>query len=59
MIYNKSIEDKDMWEEARRFFVKENNKTEHMNLTKYYADDKFGLLIDMRSMASQIKGNCE
>jgi len=53
MIYNNSIEDKDMWEEASRFFVKEKNKTENMNLTKFYTDDKFGLVIDMRSMASQ------
>jgi len=33
--------------------VKEKNKTENMNLTKFYTGDKFGLLIDLRSMASQ------
>ena len=53
MLYNNGIEGKDMWEEARRFFVKEKNKTENMNLTKFYTGDKFGLLIDMRSMADQ------
>ena len=53
MIYNNGIEGKDMWEEASRFFVKEKNKTENMNLTKFYTGDKFGLLIDMRSMADQ------
>jgi len=53
MIYNNGIKDKDMREEASRFFVKEKNKTENMNLTKFYTDDKFGLVIDMRSMASQ------
>ena len=42
-----------MWEEARRFFVKEKNKTEHMDMTKFYTGDKFGLVIDMRSMADQ------
>ena len=52
-IYNKGIEEKYMWEQASRFFVKEKNKTENMNLTKFYTGDKFGLLIDMRSMASQ------
>ena len=36
MIYNNGIEGKDMWEEAHRFFVKEKNKTEHMNLSKFY-----------------------
>jgi len=29
------------------------NKTEHMNSTKFYTGDKFGLVIDMRSMADQ------
>jgi len=31
--------------------VKEKNKTEHMDATKFYTRDNFGLLIDMRSMA--------
>ena len=53
MLYNEGIEGKDMWEEARRFFVKEKNKTEHMDLTKFYTGDKFGLVIDLRSMADQ------
>ena len=52
-IFNNGVEDKDMWAEASRFFVKEKNKTENMNLTKFYTGEKFGLLIDMRSMASQ------
>jgi len=41
------------WDEAHRFFVKEKDKTEHMNTTKVYTGDKFGLVIDMRSMAEQ------
>jgi len=53
MLYNKGIEGKDMWEEAHRFFVKEKNKTEYMNMTKFYTGDRFGLVIDMRSMADQ------
>ena len=53
MIYNNGIESKDMWEETHRFFVKEKNRTEHMNLSKFYADNKFGLVIDMRSIAAQ------
>jgi len=51
MLYNNGIEGKDMWEEARNLFVKEKNKTEHMNMTKFYTEDNFGLVIDMRSMA--------
>jgi len=35
MVYNSGIAVTDMWEEARRFFVKEKNKTEHMNPTKF------------------------
>ena len=33
--------------------MKEKNKTEHMDATKFYTGDNFGLLIDMRSMADQ------
>jgi len=51
MLYNNGIEGKDMWEEARNLFVKEKNKTEHMNMTKFYTGDKF--VIDMRTMADQ------
>ena len=53
MLYNSGIEGTDMWEEACNLFVKEKNETEHMNMTKFYTDDKFGLVIDMRSMADQ------
>jgi len=53
MIYNDGVESKDMWEEAQRFFVKEKNKTEHMDATKFYTGDNFGLLIVMRTMADQ------
>jgi len=53
MIYNNGVEGKDMWEEAQRFFVKEKNKTKHMNATKFYTGDNFGLLMDTRSMADQ------
>jgi len=34
-------------------FVKEKNKTEHMDMTKFYTGDKFGLVIDMRSTVNQ------
>ena len=53
MLYNNAIEGKDMWEEARNLFVKEKNKTEHMDVTKFYTGDRFGLVIDMRAMADQ------
>ena len=33
--------------------MKEKYKPQHMNLQKFYTDDKIGLLIDLRSMASQ------
>jgi len=33
--------------------VKDKNKTEHMNLKLFLAGDKFGLLIDLRSMADR------
>ena len=51
MLYNNGLEGIDFWEEVKRFFAKEKNKTQHMNATKFYTDNKFGLLIDLRSMA--------
>ena len=53
MLYNNGIEGEDAWRQASRFFMKENNKPQHMNLNKFYAEDRFGFLIDLRSMASQ------
>ena len=53
MFYNSGIEGKDMWEEAHNVFLKEKNKTEHMDMTKFYTGDRFGLMIDMRSMVNQ------
>ena len=53
MLYNNGIEPQDIWSEASRFFMKEKYKPQHMTLEKYYTKNKFGLLIDLRSMASQ------
>ena len=52
-IYNNDLEREDMWREASRFFMKEKHKPQHMNRTKFHAKDKFGLLIDLCSIASQ------
>jgi len=35
-------------------FAKEKNGTDHMDMTKFYTGDKFGLVIDMRSMADRL-----
>ena len=53
MLYNNGIESRDIWSEVSRFFMKEKYKPQHMTLEKFYTKDKFGLLIDLRSMASQ------
>ena len=53
MLYNNGIEGEDAWRQASRFFMKEKHKPQHMTLNKFYAKDKFGLLINLRSMASQ------
>ena len=53
MLYNNGIETGDIWAEASRFFMKEKYKPQHMTLEKFYTDNKFGLLVDLRSMASQ------
>ena len=53
MIYNNGIESLDIWSEVSHFFMKEKEKPQFMTFQKFYTDDKFGLLIDLRSMASQ------
>ena len=53
MLYSNGIESMDSWSQASRFFMKEEHKPQHMTLQKFYAEEKFGLLIDLRSMASQ------
>ena len=49
MLYNEGIESRDIWSEASRLFMKEKHKPQHMNMQKFYANNKF----DLRSMASQ------
>lgn len=46
MLYNNGIESQDIWAEVSRFFMKEKHKPQHMTLKTFYADNKFGLLID-------------
>ena len=53
MLYNNGIEGEDAWRQAVRFFMKEKHKPQLMTLQKFYAENKFGLLIDLRSTASQ------
>ena len=53
MLYNEGIEKWDIWEEVSRFFIKEKEKPQYMDIDKFYTDNKFGLLIDLRSMPSQ------
>ena len=53
MLYNNGIESQDIWSEVSRFFMKEKSKPQQMTLEKFYTGNKFGLLIDLRSMASQ------
>ena len=53
MLYNEGIESQDIMSEVGRFFMKEKYKPQHMTLKTFYTDNKFGLLIDLRSMASQ------
>ena len=53
MLYNEGIVSTDLWAEASRFFVREKNKTEHMNLKLSLSGDKFRLVIDLHSMADR------
>jgi len=53
MLYNEGIVPTDLWREARRFFVREKNETEHMNLKLFLGGNRFGLVVDLRSMADR------
>ena len=53
MLYSNGIEGEDAWRQVSRFFMKEKHKPQHMTLKKFFAEDKFGLLVDLRSVASQ------
>ncbi|PFX34131.1 hypothetical protein AWC38_SpisGene1013 [Stylophora pistillata] len=46
-IYSQGMKTRDMWEEVFRGFGKENSA---MNATDFYAGDRFGIFIDLRSM---------
>ena len=53
MLYNNGIEGKDFYEEAYRFFKPKNNKKLFIDMKKFFTNDNFGLLIDLRSMRDQ------
>ena len=61
-VYNEGISGTDMWNELTRYFNPRghtpNRGRPNMNLTKYLTGNKFGLFIDLRSMAdTTLHGN--
>ena len=50
-VYNEGISGSDMWQELTRHFKLSTKGRPNMTLTKYLTDNKFGLWIDLRSMA--------
>lgn len=50
-VYSQGVEGRDMWEEVLRFFRKHADQKIFNNATKFYAEKKFGLFIDLRSMS--------
>ena len=50
-VYNEGISGKDMWNELTRYFKPSTDGQPNMTLTKYLTANKFGLWIDLRSMA--------
>ena len=57
MLYNNGLHPQDVWKETSRFFLRKSSKkqnvTHYLDATKFYTDDKFGVLIDLRSMIDQ------
>ena len=69
-VYNEGITNIDMWREISRFFGKKSKKAglrmglgaydkPNMSLAKYLAGNKFGLFIDLRSMADTTLPACQ
>ena len=50
-VYNEGLNGSDMWQELTRHFKPSTNGRPNMTLAKYLTDNKFGLWIDLRSMA--------
>ena len=50
-VYSQGMKTRDMWEEVFRRFSKENSA---MNATDFYARDRFGLFIDLKSSREMI-----
>ena len=50
-VYNEGLSGSDMWQELTRHFKPSTNGRSNMTLTKYLTSNKFGLWIDLRSMA--------
>ena len=53
MLYNNGVDGKDMWTKLTETLSKKKNKRHHMKLMKFYAGDRFGLWIDLRTMPDQ------
>ena len=50
-VYSEGLTGIDMWDEVSRFFGTKSNIRPNMNLAKYLTGNKFGVFIDLRSMA--------
>ena len=50
-VYNEGLNGSEMWQELTRHFKPSTNGRPNMTLTKYLTSNKFGLWIDLRSMA--------
>ena len=50
-VYNEGLNGSDMWQELTRHFNQNSGGRPNMTLAKYLTENKFGLWIDLRSMA--------
>ena len=53
-VYNEGISGSDMWKELTRYFNPHRGGWPNMTIAKYLGANKFGLWIDLRSMADTI-----
>ena len=61
-LYNDGLEGSDIWEEAKRFFIRDDDQPQFvmrdMDAKRFYTGSGYGVIIDLRSMSDQNLHGC-
>ena len=53
-VYSQGLMGRDLWEEAARHFVQDENENSDMDVTRFHTENKFRLFVDLRSTEDTI-----